>query len=58
MPIPPPDEAKPAYEALLKKIEASAESYFQPQHLRDLAEAYAWLMYPNQSHGNVPAADQ
>lgn len=55
MAVTPPPEAKEAYEALLANIKTSSESYFQPQHLRELAEAYAWVLYPNQSHGGQNA---
>jgi hypothetical protein len=38
---------------LLKRCEELAPHAHNAASMRDLAEAYAWLLYPNQSHGSV-----
>lgn len=42
--------------ALLERIKTSAEKTSSYTALNQLAEAYAWVVAPNQSHGGVPAS--
>jgi hypothetical protein len=51
VPIHLADNAKPSHEALLEAVERMAAIVATPEELRDLAEAWAWIMYPNMSHG-------
>jgi hypothetical protein len=37
--------------ALLKRVEELAPHAHNASSMLDLAEAYAWLLHPNQSHG-------
>lgn len=37
--------------AVLNRIERAVEMKASGSSVRDLAEAYAWLVSPNQSHG-------
>jgi hypothetical protein len=53
MPIAPTEDTRGAHQALLDAIVKMAPQVAEARDLRDLAEAYAWLMYPNQSHGGA-----
>lgn len=46
----PPTPARPSFEALLERI-ANLAANATPAEVLLLAEAYAWLVYPDQPHG-------
>ncbi len=52
----PHNPAQETLITLLKRVEELAPHAHNAQAMRDLAEAYAWLLYPNQSHGSAPPA--
>ena len=43
-------------DALLEQIASAAANETSPKNLALLAEAYAWALYPNNSHGGGAAA--
>jgi len=40
-----------AHKAIVEAIEARAKKAVSAEEVRNLAEAYAWLVHPDQAHG-------
>jgi hypothetical protein len=55
VPVEPSEEGKASHQALLDAIEKMAPAETNSLGLLYLAEAWAWLMHPNMSHGGGTA---